>query len=106
MVFHCFSGDAELARVCAGQGWYVSFAGVVTFRNARDLQAALLAVPDELLLVETDAPYLTPTPHRGQRNAPYLLPHTVRFIAAARDTSEDEMSAVLTANAGIVFGPL
>ena len=106
VVFHCFSGDAAMARECARRGWYVSFAGVVTFRNARDLQAAALEVPDELLLVETDAPYLTPTPHRGQRNAPYLLPHTVRFLAQLRDQSLERVCDQVTANAAAVFGPL
>lgn len=106
VVFHCFSGDAEMARHCARRGWFVSFAGVVTFRNARDLQAALLEVPQELLLVETDAPYLTPMPHRGQRNAPYLLPHTVRFMAHHRDEPLEQVCQALTANAAAAFGPL
>lgn len=106
VVFHCFSGDAQLARECARHGWYVSFAGVVTFRNARDLQAALLEVPQELLLVETDAPYLTPMPHRGQPNAPYLIPHTVRFMAQHRGEPLEQLCGALTANAAAVFGPL
>ena len=106
VVFHCFSGDADMARECARRGWYVSFAGTVTFRNAKDLQAALPEVPDRLLLVETDAPYLTPTPYRGRRNAPYLLPLTVRFMAHARDTTGEALAAQLTSNAADVFGPL
>lgn len=106
VVFHCFSGDAELARLCARRGWFVSFAGVVTFRNAKELQAALLEVPAGLLLVETDAPYLTPAPHRGRPNAPYLMPHTVRFMAEARGEPVEALAAVLTANAATVFGPL
>ena len=106
VVFHCFSGDAEMARHCVRNGWYVSFAGVVTFRNARGLQAALLEVPVDLLLVETDAPYLTPMPHRGQPNAPYLLPHTVRFMADLRGEPLADLAASLSANAATAFGPL
>jgi TatD DNase family protein len=106
VVFHCFSGDAEMARYCASHGWFVSFAGVVTFRNARDLQAALLEVPQDLLLVETDAPYLTPMPHRGRPNAPYLIPHTVRFMAQHRGEPLEQVCAALTANAVAAFGPL
>jgi TatD DNase family protein len=106
VVFHCFSGDAAMARECARQGWFMSFAGVVTFRNAKDLQAALLEVPSELLLVETDAPYLTPTPYRGKRNAPYLLPYTVRAIAEMRATPLADLAHRLTANTAAAFGPL
>lgn len=106
VVFHCFSGDAEMARQCARRGWFVSFAGVVTFRNARDLQAALLEVPADLVLVETDAPYLTPAPLRGQRNAPYLLPHTVRAMAQLRGVPVEELAGCLSANAAVAFGPL
>jgi TatD DNase family protein len=106
VVFHCFSGDAAMARLCAERGWYVSFAGNVTFRNARDLQAAALVVPPELLLVETDAPYLTPMPERGRRNAPYLLPHTVRFLAQLRGEDLEALCGALTRNADTVFGPL
>lgn len=106
VVFHCFSGDAAMAAECARRGWYVSFAGVVTFKNAKDLQEALTVVPRELLLVETDAPYLTPMPHRGQRNAPYLLPHTVRFIADYLRRDLEAVCDQVTANAATVFGPL
>lgn len=106
VVFHCFSGDAAMARECARHGWFMSFAGVVTFRNARPLQAALREVPADLLLVETDAPYLTPMPHRGKRNAPYLLPHTVRGIAAMREDAVAELADRLSANAAAAFGPL
>lgn len=106
VVFHCFSGDAEMARECARHGWFMSFAGVVTFRNAKALQEALLTVPAELLLVETDAPYLTPTPHRGKRNAPYLLPHTVRGIAEMRGDPLAELIEQINANSAAAFGPL
>jgi TatD DNase family protein len=81
VVFHCFSGDVALARICRERGWFASFAGVVTFKGAADLRTALREVPDDLLLVETDAPYLTPAPHRGRANASYLMPWTVRAIA-------------------------
>ncbi|MGB8022385.1 MAG: TatD family hydrolase, partial [Candidatus Nanopelagicales bacterium] len=84
VVFHCFSGDVQMARVAAEHGWYVSVAGTVTFTNARDLHAAVPVVPADRILVETDAPYLTPTPHRGRINASYLVPLTVRRLAELR----------------------
>jgi len=80
-VFHCFSGDVELARTCAAQGWYVSVAGPVTFKSNDAGRAVLREVPPELVLVETDAPYLTPAPFRGHPNASYVMPLTVRAIA-------------------------
>ena len=76
VVFHCFSGDAEMAKVCAERGYVMSFAGNVTFKNAGDLREAAAVAPAELLLVETDAPFLTPMPYRGRPNAPYLVPLT------------------------------
>jgi TatD DNase family protein len=84
VVFHCFSGDAAMARLCAEQGWFCSFAGPLTFRNAAATREAAAAADPHLTLVETDAPYLTPHPHRGRPNASYLLPHTVRALAAAQ----------------------
>lgn len=102
--FHCFSGDEDLARVAAEHGWYVSFAGVVTFRNARDLHAAARVVPAERILVETDAPYLAPEPHRGQTNASYLIPLTVRRLAALREDDLGELCHNLYANAQRAFG--
>jgi len=84
VIFHCFSGDLAMARICVDAGYYLSFAGPVSFRNARDLAAAAQLVPDGQLLVETDAPFLTPDPHRGKRNEPYALPYTVRALAAVR----------------------
>jgi TatD DNase family protein len=80
-VFHCFSGDAELARACVDRGFYLSFAGTVTFKNANGLRDALAVTPLDRLQVETDAPYLTPTPYRGRTNASYLVPLTVRAMA-------------------------
>ncbi|MDO9484902.1 MAG: TatD family hydrolase [Actinomycetota bacterium] len=104
VVFHCFSGDAAMARLCAEQGWFISFAGVVTFKPAQELRDAAAVVPDELILVETDAPYLTPAPHRGKPNASYLMPHTVRTLAQVRGTDESALGALLWANAQRAFG--
>ncbi|MET9698130.1 TatD family hydrolase [Streptomyces sp. NPDC006529] len=102
-VFHCYSGDAEMARECAAAGYYMSFAGTVTFKNAAALREAVAVAPAELLLVETDAPYLTPAPYRGRPNAPYLIPLTVRAMAAARGTDEDSMATALAANTARAF---
>lgn len=104
VVFHCFSGDPEMARACRDAGYYMSFAGTVTFKSARELQDALLEVPDELLLVETDAPFLTPMPHRGQPNASYLIPHTVRFMAALRGVDPNELAEAISHNCDRIFG--
>ena len=104
VVFHCFSGDAAMARHCAERGWFMSFAGPITYKANDSLRAALAAVPDELLLVETDAPYLTPVPHRGKPNASYLMPHTVRFLAEQRGVDEAQMCTLLYANAQRAFG--
>jgi TatD DNase family protein len=104
VVFHCFSGDAVMARQCAERGWYMSFAGPITYKANESLRAALSVVPDELVLVETDAPYLTPVPERGKPNASYLMPHTVRFMAAHRATDEADMCRLLWDNAQRVFG--
>lgn len=104
-VFHCFSGNAEMAKVCAAHGYFMSFAGNVTFKNASDLREAAAIAPRELLLIETDAPFLTPMPHRGAPNAPYLVPLTVRALAATRGEDVDELCAAVAANAERVFGP-
>ena len=103
-VFHCFSGGAELARLCADHGWYMSFAGPVSFKNAGTLREALDVAPRNLLLVETDAPYLTPTPHRGRPNAPYLLPHTLRAMAEHLQTDVAVLAAQITSNTELVYG--
>ena len=103
-VFHCFSGDAAMAEVARERGYYLSFAGNVTFKNAQNLRDALRVTPRERILVETDAPFLTPTPHRGRPNAPYLIPVTVRFIAAELGVDLDELSAQLAANTLEVYG--
>ena len=83
-IFHCFSGDEAMARECARRGYLMSFSGNITFKNAHDLRAAAAAVPDELLLTETDAPFLTPHPHRGKPGGSYLVPLTVRKLAEVR----------------------
>ncbi|WP_194395837.1 TatD family hydrolase [Microbacterium atlanticum] len=103
-VFHCFSGDAGMARIAGEQGYYLSFAGNVTFKNAQNLRDALAVIPRELILVETDAPFLTPVPHRGRPNAPYLVPVTVRFMAAELGVDVDELCAQLAANTVEVYG--
>ncbi|NLU75783.1 TatD family hydrolase [Streptomyces sp. HNM0575] len=103
-VFHCFSGDAEMARLCASKGWFMSFAGNVTFKNAQPLRDALAVAPPELVLVETDAPFLTPAPYRGRTNAPYLVPVTLRAMAATKGMSEDSLAEHVAANTARAFG--
>ncbi|MEV4738072.1 MULTISPECIES: TatD family hydrolase [unclassified Microbacterium] len=103
-VFHCFSGDDAMARVCADAGYHLSFAGNVTFKNAQNLRDALAVTPLDRILVETDAPFLTPTPLRGRPNAPYLVPITVRFIAVELGIDVDELCAQLAANTLRVYG--
>ncbi|PZR54229.1 TatD family deoxyribonuclease [Xylanimonas oleitrophica] len=104
-VFHCFSGDEEMARLCAEHGWYLSFAGPVTYKANDHLRAALRAVPLELVLAETDAPYLTPHPFRGQPNAPYAVAHTVRAMAQVRQVALEDLCRAVSANAERVYGP-
>lgn len=103
-VFHCFSGGEELARLVGDAGWYLSFAGNITFKNAGNLRAALRVAPRDRILVETDAPYLTPVPLRGRPNAPYLVPHTVRFMAAELGADLAEFCGELAANTERVYG--
>ncbi len=103
-VFHCFSGDEAMARIAADEGYYLSFAGNLTFKNAQNLRDALAVTPRDRILVETDAPFLTPIPHRGRPNAPYLVPLTVRFMAAELGADVDELSAQLAANTVEVYG--
>ncbi|UUN27346.1 TatD family hydrolase [Streptomyces sp. FIT100] len=103
-VFHCYSGDADMARICAGAGYFMSFAGNVTFKNAQPLRDALAAAPLELVLVETDAPFLTPAPYRGRPNAPYLVPVTVRAMAGVRGIDEDAMAEAIASNTARAFG--
>ncbi len=103
-VFHCFSGDVELAEILIEHGWYASFAGTLTFKKNQGLRDALAILPKELILVETDAPFLTPEPYRGRPNSPYLIPLTVRKMAEVREVSEEVMSAQITSNTEAVYG--
>jgi TatD DNase family protein len=104
VVFHCFSGDAEMATYCAGRGWFVSFAGSVTFTNAGSLRRALAETPLDSVLVETDAPFLAPHPYRGKPNASYLVPLTVRTMAAVLGEDLETMCAALQHNTEVAFG--
>ena len=103
-VFHCFSGDVEMARLCADNGWYLSFAGTITFKNAGNLRDALEAIPRSQILIETDAPYLTPMPFRGRPNASYLIPHTLRFMADHLGTEASLLAAQISSNTELVYG--
>ncbi|MGZ6737825.1 MAG: TatD family hydrolase [Nocardioides sp.] len=103
VVFHCYSGDAAMARVCADAGYYLSFAGPVTFKPNDALREAAAVCPADRLLVETDAPFLTPMPYRGRPNAPYLVPLTVRALAATRGEDVDALCHALAANTRRAF---
>jgi TatD DNase family protein len=103
-VMHCFSGDADFARACLDRGAHLSFAGTVTFKNAAPLREALRVVPRDRVLVETDAPYLTPAPYRGRTNASYLIPVTVRAMAQERGDDLAELCAAIDANTEAAFG--
>jgi len=104
VVFHCFSGDEELARTCNQEGWWMSFAGTLTFRNAGNLRAALAVADPGLVLVETDAPFLTPHPHRGRPNASYMVPYTVRAMAELTGTDLAGLCAGIAANTVQAYG--
>lgn len=103
-VMHCFSGDADFARECLDRGGYLSFPGPVTYKANEELRAALRVTPAGRVLVETDAPYLVPTPWRGYPNASYLIPHTVRFMAEVRGEPVEQLCDALTRNAFAAFG--
>ncbi|HEX4444917.1 MAG TPA: TatD family hydrolase [Galbitalea sp.] len=103
-VFHCFSGDAELASILSEHGWYASFAGTVTFKNAPTLRDALEALPRRLVLVETDSPFLTPVPFRGRPNSSYLIPYTLRAMAAHLGTDVSMLAALISSNTEEVYG--
>ena len=103
-VFHCFSGDAEMARECVAKGYFLSFAGTVTFKNAPQLREALKLVPINQLLVETDSPFLAPMPHRGALNTPAQIPNTVRVMASERGDDLATLTKALSDNAERVFG--
>lgn len=104
-VFHCFSGDAAMARLCAHRGFYLSFAGTVTFKNADGLRAALAVTPLDRVLVETDAPFLTPHPHRGAPNAPYLVPVTMRMVANVQNVTLEAACEAVSATSEALYGP-
>jgi TatD DNase family protein len=103
VIFHCFSGDAAMAARCAEAGYLMSFAGNVTFKNADSLRAAALAAPAELMLAETDAPYLTPVPHRGKPNSPAMTAYTIRYLAALKGLEVPDFCAVLQETGAGVF---
>ena len=103
-VFHCFSGDAAMAQIAADNGWYLSFSGTITFKKNDELREALKVIPPELVLVETDAPFLTPTPFRGRPNAPYLTPHTVRAMAEVLEVDLGDLCAQIAFNTETVYG--
>ncbi|HVA60970.1 MAG TPA: TatD family hydrolase [Mycobacteriales bacterium] len=102
-VFHCFSGDAAMARRCADLGYVLSFAGTLTFANAPALREAAAVTPLDMVLVETDAPFLTPVPYRGRPNASYLVPYTLRALAAAQGRDVAEVGAAVAATAMRIF---
>jgi len=105
VVMHCFSGDAEFAAECAKRGFLLSFAGTVTFHNARSLREAAAVAPLDGLLVETDAPFLTPMPYRGRPNRSYLIPLTVRALAEVSGVDLETLCGAISANGERVFGP-
>jgi TatD DNase family protein len=103
-VFHCFSGDVEMAKTCIERGYILSFAGTMTFKNAPALREAVKLVPHDQLLVETDSPFLAPTPHRGMQNTPAQIPTIVRAMAAERGEDLAELCEALSKNTERVFG--
>ena len=103
VVFHCFSGDAEMAKQCAAAGYVMSFAGTVTFANARSLREAALAAPPDLILAETDAPFLTPVPNRGRPNTPAMTAWTIRFLAHLKGLDLADFCDTITATATRIF---
>ena len=104
VVFHCYSGDVDLAQICIDNGWFMSFAGNITIKRNEHLRNSLAIAPKELILVETDAPFLTPEPFRGRPNASYLVPITVRKMAEVRGVDVNELAAQLTENTENVYG--
>lgn len=103
VMMHCFSGDADFAKACLERGFYLSFAGTVTFKNAGNLREALSVVPKDRLLVETDAPFLTPDPHRGAPNASYMIGYTMRFMANHRGDDLTELCESVMENTKRIF---
>ncbi len=103
-VFHCFSGDVEMAKNCIDRGYVLSFAGTMTFKNAPELRESLKLVPHSQLLVETDSPFLAPSPHRGMQNTPAMIPTIVRAMAHERNEDLSELCNALSINTERVFG--
>ena len=104
VVFHCYSGDTDLAKICADNGWYMSFAGNITIKRNQHLRDSLAMAPKELILIETDAPFLAPEPFRGRPNAPYLVPVTARFMAEVRREDLNQLCSQLAINTESVYG--
>ena len=104
VVFHSYSGDAQMAEILNEYGWYASFSGIVTFKNNHDAREAAQRMRPELLLVETDAPFLTPHPYRGRPNAPYMVPYTLYQLAQTRDQPAEDLGAVIFENTQRVYG--
>jgi TatD DNase family protein len=104
VIFHCFSSDAQMARTCVDAGWVLSLSGTVSFKNAHALREAAALIPDDQLLVETDAPFLTPHPFRGAPNEPYCLPYTVRALADLLGRSASDLAAQTAGTAARVYG--
>ena len=103
-IFHCYSGDAEMARECIEKGYILSFAGTLTFKNAPALREAVKLVPLDQLLVETDSPFLAPMPHRGALNTPAQIPTILRFMADERGEDVDELATAISNNCERLFG--
>ena len=104
VVFHSYSGDAQMADILNEHGWYASFSGIVTFKNNHEAREAAQRMRPELLLVETDAPFLTPHPYRGRPNAPYMVPYTLYQLAQTRDQTIEDLGAVIFENTQRVYG--
>jgi TatD DNase family protein len=104
VIFHCYSGDTDLAQKCIDNGWYMSFAGNITIKRNQHLRDSLLMAPKELILIETDAPFLAPEPFRGRPNAPYLVPVTARYMAEVRNEDLNELCSQIALNTETVYG--
>jgi TatD DNase family protein len=103
-IFHCYSGDAQMAKECIANKYILSFAGTVTFKNAPELREAVVLVPIDQLLVETDSPFLAPMPNRGALNTPAQIPNTLRLMADLRGESVDYLAGAISENAERIFG--
>lgn len=104
VIFHCYSGDTDLAKICRDNGWYMSFAGNITIKRNQHLRDSLAMAPKELILIETDAPFLAPEPFRGRPNAPYLIPVTARFMAEVRNEDINQLCSQIALNTETVYG--